>query len=95
MSCANQLETAHNNKQAYNRSQNRYKSNASDIYTALNEVRRRMINNHYDREIERLTAQSIQEKVVREVEKIDFSVSLDGEKIANAVAKKIAENIGG
>lgn len=54
-----------------------------------------MINNYYDREIERLTAQSIQEKVVREVDKIDFSVSLDGEIISNAVAKKIAENIGG
>lgn len=53
------------------------------------------MNNYFDREIERLTEKAIQEKVISAVQNIDFSVSLDGEKITNAVIEKITDSIGG
>lgn len=52
------------------------------------------MNNYFDREIEKLTEKAIQEKVISAVQNIDFSVSLDGEKITKAAMEKITDGIG-
>lgn len=91
----NQLDLIYQKKRLYNNSRNRYDTNISNIYTALDKARRQIMNDYFNKEIERLTEKTIEEKVISAVHNIDFSVSLDGEKITNAVIEKITENIGG
>lgn len=90
----NQLELIYKNKRLYNDSHNRYTTNKSSAYTALDKAHQQIMNNYFDKEIERLTEKAIQEKVISAVQNIDFSVSLDGEKITNAVIEKITDGIG-
>lgn len=46
------------------------------------------MSDYYDREIERLTALAIQELVEREIKSIDYNVTLNGEKITDAVIEQ-------
>lgn len=90
----NQLDLVYRNRMIYNNIHNHYTTNKSSAYTELEKARRQIMNNYFDREIEKLTEKAIQEKVISAVQNIDFSVSLDGEKITNAVIEKITDGIG-
>ncbi len=46
------------------------------------------MSDYYDREIERLTELAIQEMVIEKLKDIDYNVTLNGEKITDAVIEQ-------
>ena len=53
------------------------------------------MSDYYDREIERLTNLAIEEMVMEKLKSIDYNVSLNGDKITDAIVTKITKGLVG
>lgn len=53
------------------------------------------MSDYYDREIDRLTNLAIEEMVMEKLKSIDYNVSLNGDKITDAIVTQITKGLGG
>lgn len=61
----------------------------------MEQAHRKIMSDYYDREIDRLTNLAIEEMVMEKLKSIDYNVSLNGDKITDAIVTKITKGLGG
>ena len=93
MTYREQLRNAKNQKYLNNRVKERWQGDPNSIQAALSRTHKEMINDYWDREIERLTELAIAEMIEEKLRSIDFNVTLNGDKITDAVAKEITKDL--
>lgn len=59
----------------------------------LHNTHREMMNKYYNSKIQLLTDQAILELIQKRLASIDYNVTLDGEKIANAVVQRFSSGL--
>lgn len=93
MTYREQLRNAKNQKYLNNRVSDRWQGDPNSLQAALNRTHKEMINDYWDREIERLTELAIAEMIEEKLRNIDFNVTLNGDKITDAVTKEITKGL--
>ena len=61
----------------------------------MEQARRKIMSDYYDREIDRLTDLAIEEMVLKKLNSIDYNVSFNGEKLTDALVKEITRGLNG
>ena len=85
MSYQEQLRRVKEQKRLHDSFGSRWQGDPNSPYVAREQAHRQIISDYYDREIERLTELAIQETVMEKLKGIDYNVTLNGEKITDAI----------
>lgn len=93
MTYREQLRNAKNQKQLNSRVSGSWQGDTNSIEAALYRTHKEMINDYWDREIERLTELAIEEMIEEKLRSINFDVTLNGDKITDAIAKEITKGL--
>lgn len=88
MSYQEQLQRVKQQKWLHDRAGTRWQGDPDSPYLKREQAHRQIMSDYYDREIERLTALAIQELIEKELKSIDYNVTLNGEKITDAVIEQ-------
>lgn len=90
MSYRNQLQRVKQQKRLNDNFNNRFQDKHYSPYTAREQAHRQIMSNYFDREIERLTDLATHEMVIEKLKSIDYNVTLNGEKITDAVIEQFS-----
>lgn len=88
MSYREQLQRVKEQKRQHDNFSSRWQGDPNSPYVAREQAHRKIVSEYYDREIERLTDLAIQEMVLEKLKDIDYNVTLNGEKITDAVIEQ-------
>lgn len=95
MSYAEQLERVKEQKRLHDSFESRWQGDADSPYLKMEQARRKIMSDYYDREIDRLTDLAIEEMVLKKLNSIDYNVSFNGEKLTDALVKEITRGLNG
>ena len=93
MNYREQLRIAKNQKYLNNRASGRWQGEPDSLGATIYRTHKEMINDYWDREIDRLTELAIGEMIEEKLRSIDFDVTLNGDKITDAIAKEITKGL--
>lgn len=91
MSYQEQLRKVKDEKRIHESISNRYQGDPNSINYKLQQSRTQAISGYYDREIERLTDLAIQELIAQRLQDIDYNVTLNGDKITDAIITQFSK----
>ena len=74
--------------------QSRSNRDQSSAYFKLKEAHNKIYNDYLDREIEREELKVMEEMVSQYLKNMSFDVSLNGEKVTDAIVKEITKGLG-
>ena len=95
MSYLEQLNRVKEQKRLFDSVGSRWQGDPDSPYLKMEQARKKIMDDYYDREIDRLTSLAIEEMVAKKLNGIDFDVSLNGDKITDAIVTKITKGLGG
>ena len=95
MSYLEQLNRVKEQKRLFDSVGSRWQGDPDSPYLKMEQARNKIMDDYYDREIDRLTSLAIEEMVAKKLNGIDFDVSLNGDKITDAIVTKITKGLGG
>lgn len=95
MSYLEQLNRVKEQKRFYDSIGDRWQGDTDSIQYKWEQAHRRIMNDYYDREIDRLTNLAIEEMVMDKLNSINYNVSLNGDKITDAIVTQITKGLGG
>lgn len=93
MTYREQLRNAKYQKYINSRVSSRWQGDPNSLEAALNRTHNEMISDYLDREIDRLTELAIGEMIDEKLRSINFDVTLNGDKISDAIAKEITKDL--
>lgn len=74
--------------------QSRSNLDESSVYFKLQQAHNKIYNDYLDREIEREELKVMEEMVSQYLKNMSFDVSLNGEKVTDAIVKEITKGLG-
>lgn len=80
-------------KRIFNEVQSRHQLDESSMYYQLQKARNQLYNNYIDREIEREEYKAMEEMVQNYLKNIQLDVSLNGERVTDAIVKEITKGL--
>ena len=95
MSYLEQLNRVKEQKRLFESIGSKWQGDLDSPYLKMEQARRKIMDDYYDREIDRLTNLAIEEMVAKKLNSIDFNVSLNGDKITDAIVTEITKGLGG
>lgn len=81
-------------KQWHDDVQSRYPLDKSSPEYKLQEARNKIFNRYLDKEIERHELKAMEEMVSNYLKNMSIDVSLDGQKISDAIARELTKGLG-
>lgn len=95
MSYLEQLNRVKEQRRLFDSMGSRWQGDPDSPYLKMEQAHRKIMDDYYDREIDRLTNLAIEEMVMEKLKSIDYNVSLNGDKITDAIVTKITKGLGG
>lgn len=95
MSYLEQLNRVKEQKRFFDSVGDRWQGDPNSPQLKMEQAHRKIMDDYYDREIDRLTNLAIEEMVMEKLNSINYNVSLDGNKITDAIVTKITKGLGG
>ena len=95
MSYLEQLNRVKEQKRFFDSVGDRWQGDPNSPQLKMEQAHRKIMDDYYDREIDRLTNLAIEEMVMEKLKSIDYNVSLNGDKITDAIVTKITKGLGG
>ena len=88
LSYTEQLHRVKEQKRLHDSYKSRWQGDPDSPYLKVEQAHRRILSDYYDREIERLTDLAIQEQVMKRLNEIDYNVTINGEKLTDAIIEQ-------
>lgn len=95
MSYLEQLNRVKEQKPLFDSLGSRWQGDPDSPYLKREQAYRKIMDDYYDREIDRHTALAIEEMIIKKLNSIDFNISLNGDKISDAIITEITKGLGG
>lgn len=95
MSYLEQLNRVKEQKRLFDSVGSRWQGDPDSPYLKREQAHRKIMSDYYDREIDRLTNLAIEEMVMEKLQSIDYNVSLNGDKITDAIVTQITKRLSG
>lgn len=91
MSYQAQLKRVKEQKHLQDSIGSRWQGDQNSPYLAVEKAHRQIMSNYLDKEIERLTALAIREQIAEQLKNIAYNVTLNGEKITDAIVQQFTK----
>lgn len=91
MSYQTQLQRTKAQSNLYDSIKSHWQGDANSPYLAVENAHREIMSGYLHKEVERLTALAIREQIVEQLQSIDYNVTLNGEKITDAIVQQFTK----
>lgn len=90
-----QLKKLQNQKRLHNLASEKKHLDKDSLWYSIEQAKSKIYNDYLDREIEKMTQLAIQEEINNQLNNIDFSVSINGDKLTDEISKAIFNGFNG
>ena len=93
MSYTSQLHAVQQQRHLYNSMGSKWQGDPNSPYVAMEQAHKRILLDYLDREVDRLTDLAIKELIIQRLNEIDYNVTVNGEKITDAIITQFTRGL--